>query len=120
LAVNCSTVGKNYPFEHKGIQCQKLRIVSRSGEPYKDRREAGRLLSNELLECQGKHAVVLGIPRGGIAVAYEMVKPLEAELDIVLSRKLRAPGAPELAMGSIAEDGKIFLNETVIRELRVR
>lgn len=54
---------------------------------------------------------MLGIPRGGIVVAAEISRLLKAQLDIVLSRKLGAPGNPELAVGSISEQGKLFLNE---------
>ncbi len=91
-------------------------IVSHSGERFRDRREAGRLLGQELSQLRGQKAVVLGIPRGGVLVARELARALEAELDIILSRKLPAPGNPELALGSVAEDGKLFLNETVARE----
>jgi predicted phosphoribosyltransferase len=97
----------------------KLRILSHSGEPFKDRREAGRLLANELKDYRSKRSVVLGIPRGGIIVAQELARALEADLDIVLAHKLRTPGHTELAMGSVAEDGRLFLNEEVIRELEV-
>lgn len=97
----------------------KLRIVSHSDEPFRDRQEAGQLLGRELNNLRGQKAVVLGIPRGGIIVARELARALEADLDIVLSHKLRTPGHPELAMGSVAEDGKLFLNEMVIRELSV-
>ncbi len=97
----------------------KLRIVSYSDEPFRDRQEAGQLLAHELQEWRGQGAVALGIPRGGIVVARELAQALDAELDIVLSRKLRTPGHTELAMGSVAEDGKLFLNESVIREMRV-
>lgn len=97
----------------------KLRIVSRSPERFRDRQQAGRLLAAELTQLKGQNAVVLGIPRGGIAVARELAVALDASLDIVLSRKLRTPGQWELAMGSVAEDGKVFLNEVVIRELGI-
>ena len=97
----------------------KLRIISHSDEPFRDRQEAGELLARELAEFRRQNAVVLGIPRGGIIVARELARALEADLDIVLAHKLRTPGHAELAMGSIAEDGKLFLNETVIQELNV-
>lgn len=97
----------------------ELRIISRSPQRFKDRREAGQLLAAELKPLKGQNAVVLGIPRGGIVVARELAFALDADLDIVLSRKLRTPGHWELAMGSVAEDGKMFLNEDVIRELGV-
>jgi putative phosphoribosyl transferase len=94
-----------------------VRIISRSDERFKDRAEAGRLLAQQLLEMRGKKSVVLGIPRGGIIVARELARALDAELDIVLSHKLRTPGHQELALGSIAEDGKLFLNEELVQEL---
>lgn len=97
----------------------KLRIISRSSEPFRSREEAGKLLVHELADLRGQKAVVLGIPRGGIVVARELAQGLEAELDIVLSRKLRSPGQLELAMGSVAEDGKIFLNQMVVQEMGV-
>ncbi len=97
----------------------KLRILSHSSEPFKDRREAGRLLAQQLSGYRGQKAVVLGIPRGGIIVAQELARALEAETDIVLAHKLRTPGHAELAMGSVAEDGKLFLNEEVTRGLGV-
>jgi putative phosphoribosyl transferase len=96
-----------------------VRIISRSDERFKDRQEAGRLLARQLVEMRGKKAVVLGIPRGGIIVARELARALDAELDIVLSHKLRTPGHQELALGSIAEDGKLFLNEGLMQELGV-
>lgn len=96
-----------------------LRIVSDSARYFSDRHEAGQLLARELIDLRGQRAVVLGIPRGGVIIAQELARALDADLDIVLSRKLRTPGYPELAMGSVAEDGKVFLNETVIREMGV-
>ncbi|MBI2850411.1 MAG: phosphoribosyltransferase [Chloroflexi bacterium] len=97
----------------------KVRIVSTRGEPFTDREEAGRLLAEELSEYRGKNVVVLGIPRGGVVVARELARALDAELDIVLARKLRTPGYEELAMGSVAEDGKIFLNQEVVADVGV-
>jgi len=97
----------------------KLRIVSKNGVMFHDRQEAGCRLVYELMEFRNKHAVVLGIPRGGVILAREIARELDAEMDIVISRKLRTPGQSELAMGSIAEDGKVFLNEAIIRDLNV-
>ncbi len=91
-----------------------LRIISHSSKPFRDRQEVGQLLAWELRNLPGRNLVVLGIPRGGIIVARELAQTLDAELDIVLAHKLRAPGHPELAMGSLSENGKVFLNEQVI------
>jgi len=97
----------------------KPRIISHSGDPFVDRAEAGRLLAAELAERRGQKVVVLGIPRGGIIVAREVARALEGELDVVLAHKLGAPNQAELAVGSVAEDGKLFLNDTVVRDLGV-
>jgi putative phosphoribosyl transferase len=98
---------------------ESLRIISRSSDPFRDREEVGQLLAWELRNLPGRNLVVLGIPRGGIIVAQELAGTLDAELDIVLAHKLRAPGHPELAMGSLAENGKIFLNDQVVTELGI-
>lgn len=92
----------------------KLRVVSYSDESFEDRKEAGKLLARALKDFRAKDAVVLGIPRGGMVVAGEISRVLNLELDIVLSRKLGCPGNPELAIGSVGEDGKLFLNEDLV------
>jgi putative phosphoribosyl transferase len=97
----------------------ELRILSNRGELFEDRREAGRLLAEQLSAYRGQKAVVLAIPRGGTVVGQEIARSLEADLDIVLAHKLGAPAHAELAMGSVAEDGKVFLNQEVIRELAI-
>lgn len=96
---------------------KNLKIVSHSEDPFMDREEAGRRLAEELGQYEDKHAVVLGIPRGGVAVARELARILHAELDVVLSRKLGAPGNPELAIGAISEDGTLFLDEDLQQRL---
>lgn len=97
----------------------QLTIYSRSGELFRDRVQAGRLLGDVLKELRGQKAVVLGIPRGGVVVAREIARTLDADLDVVLSRKLGTPGQEELAMGSLSENGNIFLNEEVVRMLGI-
>lgn len=90
----------------------KLLIISCSDESFENRIEAGQLLGKQLKsEYFNKEVVVLGIPRGGIVVANEISRVLNAELDVVLSRKLGAPGNPELAIGAISESGILFLNK---------
>jgi predicted phosphoribosyltransferase len=96
-----------------------VRIVSQSDEMFIDRVEAGKLLGQELKKLKGKNAVVLGIPRGGIIVAREIARMLDADLDIVLARKVGFPGNPELAIGSVSEDGKLFLHETLLSQMYV-
>jgi len=97
----------------------KTVIVSHSDEPFKNRREAGELLGKQLESLRGQNAVVLGIPRGGMIVAGWLARAIDAELDIVLAHKLRAPGHPELAIGALAESGDIYLNKELIKELGV-
>ena len=92
---------------------EKIHIVSCSSEVFADRKEAGCLLADELKIFKNKKAVVLGILRGGIIVAREISLKLDAELDIVLSRKIGAPMSPEFALGAVSENGKLFLNEPV-------
>ncbi len=75
--------------------------------------EAGQLLAHELHEFEGSSPVVLGIPRGGVVVAREISRALGGDLDVVLAHKLGTPGNRELAMGAVAEDGSLFLNENV-------
>jgi len=94
-----------------------ISVLSRSSQPFTDRFEAGRLLGEALLELKFKNPVVLGIPRGGIVTAQEIARVVGGELDIVLSRKLRAPLNPELAMGAVTESGKTFLDEDLADSL---
>jgi putative phosphoribosyl transferase len=98
---------------------EKLVVLSQSSEMFRDRVHAGRLLTDVLQELRGQKTVILGIPRGGMVIAREMARGLDADLDLVLSRKLRTPGQQELAMGSLSEDGNIFLNDLVVRELGI-
>ena len=90
-----------------------VRILSNSPEPFVDRREAGRLLARQLERFRAGRPVVLGIPRGGVVIAAEIADHLGGELDIVLSRKIGAPGNPELAIAAVAEDGRLFLDERI-------
>jgi putative phosphoribosyl transferase len=81
---------------------------------FKDRRDAGRALVSELMQCGLKDPVVLGLPRGGIPVAYEIAIALQAPLDTMVVRKLGVPTQPELAFGAIASGGARVINDEVI------
>jgi putative phosphoribosyl transferase len=87
-----------------------------------DRREAGKRLA-ERLKDEGyagqANLVVLGLPRGGVPVAYEVAEALEAPLDVFLVRKLGTPDQPELAMGAIASGNIVVLNDEVVDALRI-
>ena len=88
--------------------------------PFADRREAGRILSAQLSAYAGRdEVIVLGLPRGGVPVAYEVAQALNAPLDLFLVRKLGAPGHEELAMGAIASGGVVVVNNEVVRALKI-
>jgi predicted phosphoribosyltransferase len=79
---------------------------------FRDRTDAGRFLAKKLARYKGQsNVLVLGLPRGGVPVAFEVAKSLEAPLDVFLVRKLGIPGHEEAAMGAIASGGILVLNE---------
>lgn len=84
-----------------------------------DRREAGRLLAERLETYRGRNLLVLGLPRGGVPVAYEVATALGAPLDVLVTRKIGAPAQPELAIGSIAPRDVFFLNAPIVRRLQI-
>src|ERR1019366_684042 len=89
------------------IPCAKGEIM------FHDRKDAARKLAARLRERELHNPLVLAIPRGGVVTGAVLAQELGAELDIVLSRKLRAPDQPEFAIGAISEDGQIYLNPQV-------
>ena len=82
---------------------------------FANRIEAGRLLAEQLTDLRGEDLVVLGLPRGGVPVAAQVARALDAPLDVIVVRKLGVPFQPELAMGAIGEMGTRVLDETLIR-----
>src|SRR5881394_1190052 len=85
---------------------------------FPDRIEAGRLLAEKLEKYANRDdVIVLGLPRGGVPVAYEVAKRLRAPLDVFIVRKLGVPGFEELAAGAIASGGVRVLNEDVMRSI---
>lgn len=87
---------------------------------FEDRWQAGRALSERLSSVAGgPETLVLGLPRGGIPVAFEIACGLRAELDTLVVRKLGVPGKEELAMGAIASGGVRVLNESLISHMRI-
>lgn len=87
---------------------------------FRNRIEAGRLLSHRLLDYSNRRdVVVLALPRGGVPVAFEVAKVLNAPLEVFLVRKLGVPGHEELAMGAIASGGIRVLNQEVIESLGI-
>jgi putative phosphoribosyl transferase len=88
---------------------------------FHNRTEAGQLLAKQLTAfADGEDVLVLGLPRGGVPVAYEVAKALNVPLDICLVRKLGVPGHEELAMGAIASGGIRVLNDEVVVSLGIQ
>ncbi|MDI3315325.1 MAG: phosphoribosyltransferase [Mycobacterium sp.] len=83
---------------------------------FADRADAGRRLARRLASFGGSDVVVLGLPRGGVPVAFEVAKALGAPLDVLIVRKLGVPFQPELAFGAIGEGGVRVINESVVRD----
>ncbi len=81
---------------------------------FADRIDAGSRLAATLTDLRDEEVVVVGLPRGGVPVAYQVARSLDAPLDVILVRKLGVPFQPELAMGAIGEDGVRVLNDDVI------
>ncbi len=86
---------------------------------FADRRDAGRRLAALLGDLRCENPVVVGIPRGGMPVAAEVAHALEAPLDLVVVRKIGAPGNPEYAIGALAEDDILVIDEEAVRLLRL-
>lgn len=86
---------------------------------FRDRSQAGRLLLEEVLKLEIANPVVLGIPRGGVVVAAEIAAGLRAPSDVIIPRKIGAPFNPELAVGAVAQDGTIIVDESLAAALRI-
>ncbi len=87
---------------------------------FKDRKEAGRLLAESLSFLRGdKNVIVLAIPRGGVIVGKEVADAIGAPLDLIITRKIGAPGNPELAVGAVTQDGELIIEPELVRMLRV-
>lgn len=91
-----------------------------SQEPlFENRYDAGRKLAEKMTEFNGKNALVLAIPNGGVAVALGVALAIGADFDIVISRKLPLPLSPEGGFGSITDDGTIILDETMVKHAKL-
>ena len=92
-----------------------------SSPPFRDRRDAGRVLAGKLLlrYANRPDVVVLALPRGGVPVGYEVARALHAPLDVFIVRKLGVPGHEELAMGAIGSGGVRVLNDEIVRMLDI-
>ena len=86
---------------------------------FEDRRDAGRQLAGQLQRFAGERPVIFALPRGGVPVALEVARDLDAPLDLLTVRKLGAPQDPEFAIGAVAEDGTAVVNAAVARQVGV-
>ena len=86
---------------------------------FRDRTDAGRRLAEHLAARWAPDVIVLGLPRGGVPVAAEIARALDAPLDVIVVRKLGVPTHPEVAMGAIGEGGVRLLDETLIAQLGI-
>lgn len=84
---------------------------------FRDRTHAGRVLAGSLEFCRAERPIVLGLTRGGVPVAFEVARHLGAELDIMVVRKIGAPGSPEYGIGAVAEGGVVYLNREALRDV---
>lgn len=85
---------------------------------FENRAEAGRFLASKLQEYKDRdNLLVLALPRGGVPVAYQVAKELSAPLDVLIVRKLGAPGQEELALGAIASGGVYVLNREIMKSM---
>ncbi len=82
---------------------------------FADRRDAGRRLAAALDHLRDRRPYVIAVPRGGVVVAREVAAALQAPIDVIVPRKLRAPYNPELAVGAVAEGGAVFIDEEIAR-----
>ncbi|MBI2953057.1 MAG: phosphoribosyltransferase [Chloroflexi bacterium] len=82
---------------------------------FEDRYDAGKKLAQALEIYRGKNAIVLALPRGGVVIGYEVAMRLDLPLDVIITRKVGAPGNPEYAIGAVAETGDVQLNQEEIR-----
>src|SRR5436189_4664301 len=87
---------------------------------FENRAEAGRQLAEKLDKYAGRDdVIVLGLPRGGVPVAYEVARRLHAPLDVFLVRKIGMPGHEELALGAVASGGACVLNEDIVAAIGI-
>ena len=87
---------------------------------FRDRLEAGERLAEVLSDYRGERVAVIAIPRGGVEVGYAVAERFDSPLEVTVPRKIGSPMDPELAVGAVAEDGTIYVEEDVVRMLGVR
>tara|TARA_R110000772_G_scaffold11226_8_gene35331 strand:- start:3401 stop:4042 length:642 start_codon:yes stop_codon:yes gene_type:complete len=87
--------------------------------PFQDRRDAGQQLAVRLMDKASENPLILALPRGGVPIGYEVAKALGAQMDLLMVRKIGAPGWPEYGIGAIIDgaDPHLVLNEEVVRQI---
>lgn len=86
---------------------------------FKNRTEAGRMLAQRLGAYKNKDVIVLGIPMGGVPVAYEIAREMKAPLDVVMAKKIGAPFNPEFAIGAVTWNGAVLLDEDMMDKWQI-
>jgi putative phosphoribosyl transferase len=86
---------------------------------FHDRTQVGKLLAEEIRKLKIVSPIVLAIPRGGLPVAREIALALKAPLDLVITRKIGAPGEPEFAIGAVTQDGEVIVDREVVKSLGI-
>lgn len=86
---------------------------------FKDREQAGQQLGRLLRSFEGHDVAILGIPRGGVPVAYGVARELKAPLDVVAVRKLQIPFDPEAGFGAVTAEGNVVLNDELVRRIHL-
>src|ERR1700730_7751425 len=95
-------------------------MATTTARRFRDRAEAGRLLAESLREYTGRDdVVVLALPRGGVPVAFDVARALDAPLDVFIVRKLGVPGHEEFALGATATGGIRVVNKELIEQLGI-
>jgi predicted phosphoribosyltransferase len=89
-------------------------MVRARREAFADRRDAGRRIAERLKALRLERPVVYALPRGGVPVAIEVAAVLQAPLDLLLVRKIGAPGQPELGLGAVVDGGEMVLNDDIV------
>ena len=93
--------------------------MSRAEMLFEDREDAGRQLAERLAPYRDERPVVFALPRGGVPVGFEISRYLDAPLDVIVARKLGAPGQPEFGIGAVAPGGVRVLNERAVQVLDI-
>lgn len=93
--------------------------ISEVRKMFRNRTEAGRLLGSALVSFKGENPIVLAIPSGGVPVGKEVASILGADLDVIVTRKIGAPGNPEFAIGSVTQNGQTISDMRLLEQMQI-